>query len=121
MRRLLILVAMLLLVLFASVSCQGYGKPAPAPAPSPAPTAAGSSVTISNFAFSPASITVPAGTKVTWTNKDSPTHTVSAKDGTFDSGNLSTGATFSYTFSQKGTFEYGCKLHPSMSGKVIVE
>ncbi len=116
MRRLLAIILLLAVVLFAG-GCQSYGKPAPAPAPG----ATGSSITISNFAFSPASITVPAGTTVTWTNKDSPTHTVSAKDGTFDSGNLATGATFSYTFSQKGTFEYSCKLHPSMSGKVIVE
>jgi len=120
MRRLLIVVALLLLVPVGA-SCQGYGKPAPAPAPAPVPTAAGSSITISNFAFSPASLTVPVGTAVTWTNKDSPTHTISAKDSSFDSGSLATGATFSYTFSQKGTFEYSCKIHPSMNGKVVVE
>jgi len=108
-----------LLTLVAQVSCQGYGKPAPSPAPAPA--ASGSAVSISNFAFSPASITVPAGTKITWTNNDSVAHTVSSRDGLFDSGSLSSKATFSYTFAQKGTYEYFCKFHSSMNGKVVVE
>jgi plastocyanin len=78
-------------------------------------------VSIRNFTFTPANIRVSVGTTVTWTNNDAPTHTVSSRDGTFDSGSLSTGATFQYTFAQKGTYEYYCKFHTSMNGKVVVE
>jgi len=120
MRKTSIVAALLLLIaLSAGISCQGYGKPAPSPAPAPA--ASGNAVSISNFAFSPASITVPAGTKVTWTNNDSAPHTVTSNTDAFESGSLSRGGTFSFTFAQKGTYEYHCSPHPSMNGKVIVE
>jgi len=85
------------------------------------PTPTSTEVKISGFAFVPATITIPVGTTVTWFNKDSVAHTVSSREGVFDSGNLSGGATFSYTFDQNGSFEYYCKIHPSMRGKVIVE
>ena len=78
-------------------------------------------VTISNFAFSPASITVPVGTKVTWTNQDSATHTVTADDGkSFDSKGVAQGATYSFTFTTAGTFAYHCAVHPDMKATVIV-
>lgn len=82
-------------------------------------TAQNSNVTIKNFAFSPATITVKAGTTVVWTNEDSATHTVNSA--TFNSGNLGTGQTFSQTFSTPGTFNYSCGIHPSMKGVVIVQ
>ena len=78
-------------------------------------------IQISGSAFVPATITIAVGTTVTWTNKDSLPHTVSSQGTLFDSGSLSRGATFSYTFNQKGTFEYTCGIHPAMVGKVIVE
>lgn len=90
----------------------------------PSPSAAGSvqnAVMISGHAFSPATLTVPVGTKVTWTNQDPTNHTVSADDGkTFDSGPIATGATFSFTFTTAATFAYHCNIHPSMTAKVIV-
>jgi nitrite reductase (NO-forming) len=64
---------------------------------------------------------VKVGTTVTWTNDDSQMHTVSAVDGSFDSGFLEQGATFSFTFSEVGEFEYYCLPHPWMRAKVIVE
>ncbi len=76
------------------------------------------SVEIKGFAFNPATITVAKGTTVTWTNKDSAAHTVTGSG--FDSGSLSKGQTFSYTFNEAGTFDYICTIHPSMKGKVIV-
>ena len=88
-----------------------------APPPAPSPT----STEISGFAFVPATITIPVGTTVTWFNKDSVAHTVSSREGVFDGGNLSGGATFRYTFDQSGSFEYYCKIHPNMKGEVIVE
>lgn len=79
-------------------------------------------MTIKNFAYKPATITVKAGTKVTWTNKDSTNHTVTANKGAFDLGNFSAGgASKSKAFSKPGTYAYHCNYHPFMHGKVIVK
>lgn len=86
----------------------------------PTPSPATITVKIAGLLFDPATVNIAAGTTVTWTNNDSVSHTVTAKEALFDSGNLSRGATFSSTFSQNGTFEYYCKIHPSMKGKVVV-
>ena len=93
----------------------------PTPTPATTPTPAQANVEISGFAFVPSTLTVPVGTTVIWTNKDSVTHTVTSNDNLFNSGNLANGATFQYTFTQKGTFDYHCSIHPSMTAKVIVE
>jgi plastocyanin len=79
------------------------------------------SVTISGFAFSPQTLTVTKGTTVTWTNNDSTTHTVTSDTGVWDSGNVAVGNTFSFTFNQSGTFPYHCKIHTSMTAKVVVQ
>jgi plastocyanin len=75
-------------------------------------------VEIKGLAFVPATITISKGTTVTWTQEDNVTHTVTGTG--FDSGDLSQGKTFSYTFNEVGIFNYGCLYHPSMSGKIIV-
>ncbi|HVN75078.1 MAG TPA: cupredoxin family copper-binding protein [Thermoanaerobaculaceae bacterium] len=85
-----------------------------------APVAPAARVTIDNFTFNPATITVPAGTTVTWTNRDDMPHTVVANDRSFRSGALDTEQTFSHTFEAPGTFVYFCSIHASMVGKVIV-
>ena len=103
------------MVLVFNISCQ---QPAPAPSPEPTPTI--TEVDISGFAFVPATITIPAGTTVTWLNKDSAAHTVSSRGDMFDSGRMPKGATFGYTFDQSGTFEYYCTIHPAMIGKIIM-
>lgn len=78
-------------------------------------------VKIASFAFTPATITVPVGTTVTWTNEDTASHTITADDGTtFNSGNIAKGGTFSFTFTTAGTFPYHCAVHPSMTATVIV-
>jgi plastocyanin len=90
------------------------------PGPS-APVSVQNAVTIAGFAFTPATITVPVGTKVTWTNQDSANHTVTADDGkAFSSGNIGSGATFSFTFATAGTFPYHCAIHSNMTATVIV-
>ena len=78
-------------------------------------------VEIVNFRFSPATLKVPPGTKVTWINRDRTFHTVTSDDELFSSGNLANGWTFSYIFEEQGTYEYHCKPHSYMKGKVIVE
>ncbi len=84
--------------------------------------AATNAVTIQNFAFSPANITVKAGTKVTWTNNDSVAHTVTETDGKTGpaSSDVNPGETYSFTFSTPGTYQYYCSIHQSMLGTVVV-
>jgi plastocyanin len=82
--------------------------------------AADMQIDIQGFAFNPTTLTIPAGTKVTWTNKDAATHTVTSDSGAFDSKNLATGASFSFTFSQAGTFSYKCAIHPRMVASITV-
>ena len=75
---------------------------------------------ISGFAFEE-TITVPAGTEVVWTNLDGAGHTVSAREGAFDSGaTLGQGQSFSFTFDRAGRYEFYCQIHPSMTGTVVV-
>jgi plastocyanin len=80
--------------------------------------AAGPTVTIMNFSFSPATIDVKAGDTVTWRNSDGADHTATGK--AFDTGVLSKGSRGSFTFKQAGTFSYVCTIHPSMHGAVRV-
>jgi plastocyanin len=87
----------------------------------PPPTSEQAAVSISNFAFVPATITVKVGTRVTWTNRQTGIqHTVTANNGSFASGDLSTGSSFSYVFTKPGTYAYHCAIHPFMTGTVIV-
>jgi len=78
------------------------------------------SVKIMNSAFTPSRISVHAGTRVTFTNQDGTTHTVTADDGLFNSGDLATGQSFSFTFMSRGSFAYHCSIHLSMKGTVTV-
>ena len=80
-------------------------------------------VRIDNFSYAPATLTVAAGTTVTWTNRDDIPHTVVSTDDpkTFKSKVLDTDEKFSFTFSKPGTFAYFCSIHPKMTGKVIVQ
>jgi plastocyanin len=71
--------------------------------------------------FSPASFTAKVGQAVTWSNGDGATHTVtSTTSGQFDSGSIPSGGTYSYTFTQAGTYTYYCTIHPWMKGTIVV-
>lgn len=105
-------------------------KPAPVAAPPPpvaeapvrkasAASVGAGKVTISNYEFSPETITVSAGAAVTWTNQDSAAHTI--KFPGEETGKIATGATYSRTFSTPGEVTYQCGIHPYMTGKVIVK
>ena len=112
------------LVAVALAACSGSsGSAAPTSATSQAPAApagGATAVTIKDFAFSPASNSVPIGSKVTWTNSDTTAHTVTFDDGSADSGNLAPGSTFDQTFATAGTFAYHCTIHSQMHGTVTV-
>lgn len=75
-------------------------------------------VSISNLQFVPKTLTVAAGTKVTWTNNDSTGHNVIFTD--FHSKALAPGKKFSHVFTTAGSFSYKCTLHPGMTGKIVV-
>jgi len=78
-------------------------------------------VTIDNFSFTPPTLTVSAGTKVIWVNKDDVPHTVTSDDKLFGSRALDTDDKFSFTFQTPGTYSYYCSVHPKMTGKVVVK
>jgi plastocyanin len=77
-------------------------------------------VIMQGMSFTPSSITVPVGTKVTWRNNDTVAHTVTSDNGLFDSGNIGASGSYSFTFSAKGTYAYHCNIHSGMTGVVVV-
>ena len=81
------------------------------------------SVKIENFTFQPKELQITVGTTVTWQNADDVPHTATSKDDPqiFDSGPLDTDDKFSFTFSKPGKYAYYCKVHPHMTGVVIVK
>ena len=136
---LLFLVALSVLVLLTACGGSSTGTGGTTPTigtttpPAATATQAGNAQTVmiitkssGTFAFSPASLTIKAGTTVTWKNTTAVAHTVTSDDGTsFDSGtaNLITAqsGTFSFTFSKAGTFAYHCAIHPFMKATIIVQ
>ncbi|MDE3077668.1 MAG: cupredoxin family copper-binding protein [Chloroflexota bacterium] len=116
----------------------GYGRPPASPTPASTPAAAGTSGTSPaqttveaqivepggaafSWGYSPATLTIHTGDTVTWTNAGSIAHSVTADDGSFDSGLLNHGASWSMTFSAAGTYTYHCAPHPWMKGTVVVQ
>jgi len=78
-------------------------------------------VWIQGMAFDPSTITVVAGTTITWTNKDPVAHDVTSNSaGLFTSPSLGQNGTFANTFNTPGTYQYKCTIHPGMAGTVIV-
>ena len=80
-----------------------------------------STVTIQNFTYSPNTLTVKAGTNVTWINQDSAVHDVTSDSGAFSSPDLNKGDKYTYNFTKTGEYAYHCDEHPSMTGKIIVQ
>jgi plastocyanin len=122
--------AVLALVL-AACAPAASNTPVPTAAPPPQPTAvppaaAPTSVVVTiemiNTSFSPATVQVKAGTTVVWVNKDPVEHSTTSDSNLWDSGVMGAGATFSYTFTQPGTYPYYCKPHLAlgMTGVITV-
>jgi len=78
-------------------------------------------VKIDNFSFTPPTLSVKAGTQITWTNADDIPHTVVSDNQSFKSKMLDTDEKFTFTASKPGTYSYFCSIHPKMTGKVVVE
>ncbi|MDQ2841236.1 MAG: cupredoxin family copper-binding protein [Acidobacteriota bacterium] len=83
--------------------------------------AATTEVKIDNFSFSPKSMTVKAGAVVTWTNRDDIPHNVVSTEKKFASPVLDTDQAFSFQFQEPGSYPYFCKIHPMMTGTILVE
>ena len=112
----------------AETAVQEPGQPVPArrkarrSADAPRATAAADTgVTISDFEFAPASVTINVGDTVTWTNDGPTPHSATADDGSFDTGIFNAGQSRSETFDQAGTFAYFCTPHPNMRGTITVQ
>jgi len=97
---------------------QGQSQTSPTSGPT---VATKNAVTIQNFAFSPATLTVKVGDTVTWTNQDSAGHSATADDNSFDTGIIAQGQSGSNTFTKAGTYTYHCSVHPNMHGTIIVQ
>jgi plastocyanin len=84
--------------------------------------ASDTTIHIDNFAFSPPTLRVAAGTKVTWVNRDDMIHTiVDENKSAFKSAPMDTDQSFSFVFAKPGTYRYFCSIHPQMTGTVVVE
>lgn len=106
------LVLLTLLSVFPLFITSGCKKTSDVPGPN--------EVFIEGNTFRPSTITVTAGTTITWTNKDGVIHTVTSTTGLFDSGSISSNGIYSHTFTTAGTFPYYCTVHPFMTATVIV-
>ena len=80
-----------------------------------------SEVKVDNFAFTPGAVTVKVGTQVTWINRDDIPHTVDSTEGKFKSAALDTDDKFQFRFTEPGEYPYYCRMHPKMTGKIIVQ
>jgi len=96
-------------------------KPSPAAGRDMPTLSTPNQVMVENFSFQPGTLTVKAGTTVTWVNHDDEPHTVNENNKTFKSGTLDTDAKFSYKFTSPGNYSYFCSLHPRMTGQIIVK
>lgn len=113
-----LLVAMIVLVGTAACGSGGSGST------SATPTGAGAAntIVIKSFMFSPMTLTVAPGAKVTVHNEDSATHTLTASNGTFNTGNITGGSTATFTAPSKpGAYSYLCDIHQYMQGTLTVK
>ena len=115
------------IVLMFAAACGSESPAAPTPAPSPAPSGSSSSVsipagasTLTTTAFSPDVADIQAGPTITWTNRDSVSHTSTSDGSGWNSGSVAPGGQFAFTFQNAGTFSYHCTIHPNMIGTIVV-
>ena len=117
------LAAGVLLTWLVSVPGPITAQDTPPPPEAAATTAAATApqVTVAQAMFGPATVTIRAGTTVTWVNNDGDLHTVTSTQGLFASPGLDQGDTFAYRFTTPGTYPYFCALHPHMKGTIVVQ
>ena len=106
---------MLALVGVVALCCGATASPAETGSANPA------QIEIKDFMFTPMSITVKAGSTVTWVNRDDEPHSVVSDTGQFRSGAVDTGESFAYKFDKPGTYHFSCSIHPRMIGTIVVQ
>lgn len=113
---------MIAIIVVAVAACSKSGGDSTPTPTKPDPTAPkpDATVSISNFAFVPATVTIKAGGTVQWTNADSAPHTATDLNSAFDSGNLAQGGKFSFKFTTPGTYTYHCLVHNMMANATVV-
>jgi plastocyanin len=89
--------------------------------PSAAESTDSTVVVVKDFMFNPTSLTVKAGSTVTWVNRDDEPHTVVSDTGMFKSGGLDTNESYSFKFDKPGTYRFTCSIHPRMVGTIVVQ
>ncbi|MGZ4863796.1 MAG: cupredoxin domain-containing protein [Halobacteriota archaeon] len=113
-----IFVAFALLAAIVMVAgCTSSSNPSPTSVTS---TSNQNTVSVQNYAFSPASLNIQKGANVTWKNDDSVQHTIVSDTQAFTSPTLNTGETYTFQFNSTGTFPYYCSLHTYMKGTITV-
>ncbi len=100
-----------------SVAMLWWGACNPSTAGTPEPT----KIMVKDFMFAPVSLTVKAGSTVTWANMDDEPHTVVSDTGLFRSGAMDTNESFSFKFDKPGTYHFACSIHPRMVGTIVVQ
>jgi len=110
-----------LMILLSTVSQAQHENVSGKLAATAAGTDAGTQVMIDNFVYSPVALTVKVGTTVTWINHDDIPHTVDSTQGKFKSAALDTDGKFEFQFKEAGEYPFYCRIHPKMTGKVIVQ
>ena len=115
--------AFVLVLACLSAGCASGQNPVSPAGATPAPATV-NTITIKDFTFSPATLTVKTGTTVTWVNEDGASHTIASDDGSkfpCTSPQLASRDSYPLAFTQAGTYPYHCSIHPSMKGTIIVE
>lgn len=115
--RLLLATLLTVPVLAACPSNPPAGTVGASPSPN---TTTPNSVTMTQFQYSPSTLTVTPGSVVTWINADVARHTATADDQSFDSGDIPPGRNVTTTFAKAGTFPYHCNIHPTEKGTIVV-
>ena len=117
-----VLIAIASVMIFVGTSSQAQHENGPAKlAGIAAGTDAAPQVMIDNFVYSPVPLTVKVGTTVTWINHDDIPHTVDSTQGKFKSAALDTDDKFEFRFAEAGEYPFYCRIHPKMTGKIIVQ
>jgi len=117
----LLALACLLVLKSTSSAVQNNGSDAPVGHREAAPADSPDQVVIDNFVYSPVPLKVKVGTQVTWINHDDIPHTVDSTQGQFKSAALDTDDKFEFKFTDPGEYPFYCRIHPKMTGKIIVQ
>ena len=109
------------MILVSTISQAQHENSSSKPVGATTGTDAAAQVMIDNFVYSPVPLSVKVGTTVTWINHDDIPHTVDSTQGKFKSAALDTDDKFEFKFTEAGEYPFYCRIHPKMTGKVIVQ